>query len=106
MTTYVGNGFSPNMIKDSAVVEIEATTRQAFCKACKGGRSIIGHPEIAEKFNVPMNRKNITLECGDTLYVVSPRQRLKTEEYEYVSDESQYIYKKIHVIRQGRKHYD
>ena len=106
MTIYVGNGFSPNMVGDEAQIHIKTTTKQVFMNACKEGKSIIGHPEIAEHFNVPMNRVNIQLVCGDVLYVVSPRQRLKTEDYQYVSDENDYIYKRISVVKQWRRHYD
>lgn len=106
MTTYIANGFSPNMIRDNAVVEFKTTTKQAFMDACKDGKSIVGHPEIAEKFHVPLNRVTVELECGDTLYVVSPRQRLKTEQYEFISDEEQYQYKRIHIMKLERRNYD
>lgn len=97
---YVGNGFSPNMIESNATIEIQRISKATFEQAIRdGAKSIIGHPEISEMFKVPLNRVSITLDCGDTLYLVTPNQRLNTTEYTFIPETEGYVYRKITVKR-------
>lgn len=97
MTTYVANGFSLNMIEGKATLIKEPVHKEQFLKACKTGKSIIGHPEIAETFNVELNRETVKLDYGDIVYVVSPRQRLKTEQYTFIEESEGYCYNRVIV---------
>lgn len=101
---YIGNAFSPSMIRGDALIRIEAITREEFCNKRYDAISIIGHPEIAEHFGLKLNRQSILLYPGDELYIVMPRVRPYENKrvengakYEFVPEEKGYIYKKITV---------
>ena len=62
---YLCNAFSLQMIKDfPCTVEIEEVESLP-----QGLVSAIGHADTANVLGVPMNRVNVTLSKGDTIYV-------------------------------------
>lgn len=104
---YVGNGFSMGMVPDEQVyIKVDTITKKQFMNASTHAKSIIGHPEIAENFNLPLNRESITLQKGDILYIVSPTRRLKEGEivengttYTFVPESMGYTYKQIQILK-------
>ena len=108
MVKYVGNAFSPAMINDNEgkiTLTIDTITKNQFMKACTKAKSIIGHPELSELFNVKLNRESVTLKKGDILYVVSPKRRYKEGEivkygdiYEKLSVDKDFVYRQIQVL--------
>ena len=101
---YIGNAFSINMI-DEGEIKITNISKQDFINAGKTATSIVGHPEIAELFNLKLNRTSIYLTKGDVLFVVSPKIRpmenQKVEsgtKYEFVPENMGYVYKKVEVL--------
>ena len=101
---YIGNGFSVSMVDGDATITIKTIDKEAFIRAGETAKSIIGHPEIAQKFGLQLNRESITLHEGDVLYVVTPSRRPaenKTVEngarYEFIPESMGYTYKKIEV---------
>lgn len=107
---YIGNAFSPAMIKgDEGDVLIKITTisKKQYMNAREHSKSIVGHPEIAEIFDLPLNRESVYLGKGDILYIVLPERRQKTGEkvtdgakYEFVPESEGYTYKQIQVLEQ------
>lgn len=104
---YIGNGFSVAMLREDAMIKITTITKQDFLEAGQQAYSIIGHPEIAENFNLRLNRETVTLTDGDVLYVVTPMRRPHAGElvengakYTFVPESEGYTYKKITVFSQ------
>ena len=104
MTTYIGNAFSPNMVGNN-MVKFELISKDEFIKAGKSSISVAGHPEIAEKFNLELNRTSIKLGVGDVLYTVSPATRPNEgkrvedgDKYHFIPEELGYEYRKITVV--------
>jgi len=102
---YIGNAFSINMIPDEAIISIKTITKTQFIRAGKHAKSIIGHPEIADLFNLKLNREGISLKKGDMLYIVTPSQRLHQKErvedgaaYRFVPESEGYTYKIVQVL--------
>lgn len=102
---YIGNAFSVNMISEDMLISVKTITKKQFLRAGTHAKSIIGHPEIAEQFNLPLNRESITLKKGDMLYIVTPAKRQKVGEvvesgtkYEFVPESEGYTYKVIQAI--------
>lgn len=62
---YLANAFSLQMLK-SANCTIQCETVDAIPE---GLESAIGHQDTAKVLGVPMNRVNISLDSGDTLFV-------------------------------------
>lgn len=62
---YLANAFSLQMLRDADAL-IEVTAVDALPT---GLESAIGHPDTAAVLGVPMNRCNVSLQRGDTLYV-------------------------------------
>ena len=105
---YIGNAFSPAMINDedgSVHLVITSITKSQFLKVRDKCKSIMGHPEIAEYFDLPFNRESIRLHRGDILYIVLPLHRYRAGEqvkygdkYEFIPEEQGYTYKMIQVL--------
>ncbi len=104
---YIGNAFSMSMIKDyeTVLISVKNITKSQFIKAGNHAKSIIGHPEIAELFDLPLNRESITLRKGDILYIVTPNQRPKANQmvengarYTFIPENEGYLYKQIQVL--------
>ena len=77
---YIGNAFSPAMIKKTegdVIISIKTISKQQFMKAKNHAKSIIGHPELAEYFDLTLNRESISLKRGDMLYIALPSKRYK-----------------------------
>ena len=108
MVKYIGNGFSAGMIKNdigTVLISITPITKKQFVNAGKHAKSIIGHPEIAKLFDLPLNRETVYLGRGDMLYIVQPERRQKENEvvengakYTFVPESEGYIYKCIQVL--------
>lgn len=106
MVKYIGNGFSMGMIENEDVlISIKTITKNQFIKAGNHAKSIIGHPEIAKIFDLPLNRESITLKKGDILYIVSPTTRPMANQmvengakYTFIPEEEGYTYKQIQVL--------
>ena len=105
VTKYIGNAFSINMIPEDGLLSVKTITKAQFIKAGNHSKSIIGHPEIAKLFGLPLNRESITLKKGDMLYVVMPQNRQKVDEivpsgttYEFVPESEGYTYKVLQVL--------
>ena len=106
MVKYIGNGFSMGMIpNEDILISVKTITKTQFIKAGNHAKSIIGHPEIAEIFDLPLNRESITLKKGDILYIVSPSTRPKANQmvengarYEFIPEEMGYTYKQIQIL--------
>lgn len=101
---YIGNAFSINMIDGDGTITVKTITKNQFVKAGNHAKSIIGHPEIAKLFGLPLNRESITLKKGDMLYVVTPASRPMAHQivengakYEFVPESQGYTYKVIQV---------
>lgn len=80
---YIGNAFSPAMIKKAegdVFISIKTISKQQFMKVRSHAKSIIGHPELAEYFNLTLNRESIYLKPGDMLYIALPSKRYKEGE--------------------------
>ena len=105
MVKYIGNAFSVNMIDGDGTITIKTITKNQFMKAGNHAKSIIGHPEIAKNFNLPLNRESITLKKGDQLFVVTPATRPMANQevangatYNFIPEEEGYTYKVIQVL--------
>jgi len=96
--TYIGNGFSVNMLSKDATIRIENITKQEFIQAGETAESCIGHEDIANLFGLKYNRCNIRLYRGDILYLVTPAKRSKTDGYKFIPEMEGYVYKRIQVI--------
>lgn len=100
---YIGNAFSLGMTPYEEVnIRVETISKEDFCRAGRTAYSVIGHPEIAEIFRLPLNRESITLNKGDTMYVVNPARRpnegLTVEDgtkYTFIPESEGYVYKKV-----------
>ena len=97
MTIYISNAFSPNMIRGNALLKFTEVTKHDFIQAGKVATSVIGHPEIAEHFNLEYNRIGITLHPGDVLYIVTPNNRPSAEMYTYIEEDKGWTYRRIEV---------
>ena len=103
---YIGNAFSTSMLNSTEnIIKVTTITKEAFLDASKTSKSIIGHPEIANNFNLELNRESIILNKGDVLYIVVPLRRpmehQKVEngaKYEFIPESEGYKYQKIEVI--------
>ena len=103
---YIGNGFSMGMISDESVlISVDTISKKRFMNASRHAKSIIGHPEIAEVFGLPLNRESITLRKGDILYIVSPTTRPKAGQlvengatYQFIPESEGYTYKQIQIL--------
>ncbi len=100
---YIGNAFSLGMTPyEEVTIKVQTITKKEFVEAGKTAYSVIGHPEIAEQFQLPLNRESITLEIGDVMYVVNPRRRpdegLTVEngaKYTFIPESEGYVYKRV-----------
>ena len=104
-TVYVGNGFAPSMIMDSARIKMKTISEEEFTKGIENAHSIVGHPEISKEYSIELNREEITLHKGDILYVVSPLHRPAKGEvvanggvYKYIPKSEGHKYCKIEVL--------
>lgn len=102
---YIGNAFSINMIPEDGVLSVKTITKNQFIRAGTHAKSIMGHPEIAKIFGLPLNRESITLKKGDMLYVVMPENRQKINQvvpsgatYNFVPESEGYTYKVVQVL--------
>lgn len=102
---YISNGFAVSMVKGEAYMNIERITKDEFLAEMEDGYSIIGHPEIAEKYGLALNRESIKLNAGDTMYVVSLARRPNEGEvvsdgttYNYEDNDDCYAYHRVTVI--------
>lgn len=103
---YIGNGFSMGMItNEDVLISVKTITKNQFLRAANHSKSIIGHPEIAELFGLPLNRESITLKKGDILYIVSPTTRPKANQvvengatYNFIPESEGYTYKQIQLL--------
>lgn len=105
---YIGNAFSPAMFKKEEgdiLVSIKTITEHQFMKARHHAKSVIGHPELAEHFDLPLNRESVYLKRGDMLYIVLPSTRYKAgqKDVKYGDDDPydtsiEFIYKLIQVL--------
>ena len=100
---YIGNAFSLGMTPYEEVnIRVETISKQEFCRAGRTAYSVIGHPEIAEMFHLPLNRESVTLERGDVMYVVNPSRRpnegMTVENgarYQFIPESEGYVYKRV-----------
>ena len=107
---YIGNAFSPAMIKGDigdVLIKITNITKKQYLNARDHSKSIVGHPEIAELFDLPLNRESVYLGKGDILYIVLPERRQKENQsvengakYEFVPESEGYVYKAIQILEQ------
>ena len=105
---YIGNAFSPAMFKEEdgdILVSIKSITKHQFLKVRKHAKSVIGHPELAEYFHLPLNRETVHLKRGDMLYIALPSKRHKAGQKDVkYGDESPYdtdiefVYKLVQVL--------
>lgn len=105
---YIGNAFSPAMIRESddVLVSIRTITENQFRKVRNHAKSVIGHPELAEYFDLPLNRETVRLKKGDMLYIVLPSRRHKEGRVVHYGDErgkydvknNNFVYKIIQVV--------
>lgn len=106
---YIGNAFSPSMIKDSegdVLILMRNITENQFRKIGDHAKSCIGHPELAEHFNLPFNRETIHLKKGDMLYIVLPKRRYREGEIvrygddkiNYEPDKTDFTFKVIQIL--------
>lgn len=93
------------MISRDCIIAIHNIDKEIFIEAKKGAKSIVGHPEIAEQFDLELNRESISLEAGDELYVVTLSKRQNENKavgdgmkYEFVPEEKEYKYMKVTVF--------
>ena len=95
------------MIKDyeTVYISVKNITKKQFINAGQHAKSIIGHPEIAELFQLPLNRESITLNKGDILYIVTPSQRPQAGQYmengaryNFIPENEGYLYKQVQVL--------
>lgn len=103
---YIGNGFAPSMVKDLSLLVIKEITKEEFEQEAETGYSVIGHPEIAKKFNLALNRETIKLDYGDVLLTVTLARRPEEnkvvadgDRYHFDDDESNYAYHMIGVLK-------
>ncbi len=101
---YISNAFAASMINEGTV-KFEKISKEMFINAGKTSKSIIGHPEIAQHFNLELNRESITLEKGDVLFVVTPSKRPMEgkmvedgAKYQFITEDEGYEYRKITVV--------
>lgn len=73
---YLGNAFSLQMVPDDeaslvSITPLEKEEWEAMLERARVGEveSVIGHEDLARLLGVPCNRKNISLNRGDILYV-------------------------------------
>lgn len=67
---YINNAFSTKMLTHDVDVRFIFIDEDEFRDAiAEADEIIIGHQDTADYFNVPLNRKTITLNKGDELYV-------------------------------------
>ena len=100
---YIGNAFSLGMTPYEEVnIRVETISKEDFCRAGRTAYSVIGHPEIAEMFGLPLNRESVTLERGDVMYVVNPMRRpnagMTVEngcKYQFIPESEGYVYKRV-----------
>lgn len=100
---YIGNAFSLGMTPYEEVnIRVETISKEDFCRAGRTAYSVIGHPEIAEMFGLPLNRESVTLERGDVMYVVNPMRRpnegMTVENgarYQFIPESEGYVYKRV-----------
>jgi hypothetical protein len=83
-------------------IRVETISKQEFVDAGRTAYSVIGHPEIAEMFGLPLNRESVTLERGDVMYVVNPSRRpnegMTVEngcKYQFIPESEGYVYKRV-----------
>ena len=105
---YIGNAFSPAMFRESEgdiIVSIKTITENQFLKVREHAKSVIGHPELAEYFQLPLNRETVHLKRGDMLYIALPRRRYKegqTVKYgdveHYDVENTDFVYKLVQVL--------
>jgi hypothetical protein len=68
MKKIIGNAFSLQMLIDTvANIQVDPIAKEEI--AFNECESAIGHQDLADHLNVPMNRTNIKLSSKDTLYV-------------------------------------
>ena len=101
---YIGNAFSTSMVGE-ALIKINTITKDEFVKAGETAHSIIGHPEIAKNFGLPLNRESVVLNKGDVLFVVTPARRPMENQnvqsgtkYEFVPETEGYSYKRVEIL--------
>lgn len=107
---YVGNAFSPAMFKKEEgdiLISIKTITEHQYRKAATHAKSVIGHPELAEYFDLPLNRETVYLKRGDILYIALPHRRHREgeivrygdgEKEPYDVENTQFIYKQVQVL--------
>lgn len=106
---YIGNAFSPAMFKEEdrdMMVNIKTITKHQYLKVRDHAKSVIGHPELAEYFELPLNRETVHLRKGDQLYVALPKKRYREGEsvrygeplVEFRPEEYEFVYKLIQVL--------
>lgn len=74
---FVNNAFSTKMLQNGdANVSISFISEKEFRDAIKvADEVVIGHQDTADYFNVPFNRKTITLSDGDVLFVAEANSK-------------------------------
>lgn len=95
---YLLNGFSTKMLeyrRKGHIVVFEDIKEKEFYEHREDAVSAIGHRELAEKYEVPLNRFNILLKQGDEAYIVTYRSGRKN-----AIDNSHYapMYQRVSVI--------
>ena len=96
---FIGNAFSPAMFLDKDItVSIKDITDKQYRKAGQHAKSVIGHPELAEYFDLPLNRETVHLKRGDQLYIALPKRRYKEGQKVKIGDTEHYDTKNTDFI--------
>lgn len=107
---YIGNAFSAAMIEEELSVHFIPITENQYLRQRDHAKSIIGHPELAEYFDLPYNRETVRLKVGDELYIAIPKRRYREGEvvsygdpYSMNPECVEYKFFKIQVYKRGGK---